>query len=71
MPHYSEEFKEQTVRKMMPPNALSVAQVSRDTGERCERDQERDAPRHMVSRVLYSLGPQAFSNSSELLSARA
>jgi len=32
MPHYSEEFKEQTVRKMMPPNALSVAQVSRDTG---------------------------------------
>ena len=32
MPHYSEEFKEQTVRKMMPPNAMSVAQVSRDTG---------------------------------------
>jgi transposase len=31
MPHYSEEFKEQTVRKMMPPNAMSVAQVSRDT----------------------------------------
>ena len=32
MPYYNEEFKEQTVRKMMPPNALSVAQVSRDTG---------------------------------------
>ena len=32
MPRYSEEFKEQIVRKMMPPNALSVAQVSRDTG---------------------------------------
>ena len=32
MPHYNEEFKEQAVRKMMPPNALSVAQVSRDTG---------------------------------------
>jgi len=32
MPHYSEEFKEQVVCKMMPPNAMSVAQVSRDTG---------------------------------------
>ena len=32
MPRYNEEFKEQTVRKMMPPNAMSVAQVSRDTG---------------------------------------
>ena len=32
MPRYSEEFKEQVVRKMMPPNAMSVAQVSRDTG---------------------------------------
>ena len=32
MPHYNEEFKEQAVRKMMPPNALSVAQVSRETG---------------------------------------
>ena len=32
MPRYSEEFKEQVVRKMMSPNAMSVAQVSRDTG---------------------------------------
>ena len=32
MPRYSEEFKEQVVRKMMAPNAISVAQVSRDTG---------------------------------------
>jgi transposase-like protein len=32
MPKYNDEFKEQTVRKMMPPNAMSVAQVSRDTG---------------------------------------
>jgi len=32
MPQYSEEFKEQAVRKMMPPNAVSVAQVSRETG---------------------------------------
>ena len=32
MPRYSEEFKEQAVRKMMSPNAMSVAQVSRDTG---------------------------------------
>jgi transposase len=32
MPQYSEEFKEQAIRKMMPPNALSVAQVSRETG---------------------------------------
>jgi transposase-like protein len=32
MPRYSDEFKEQIVRKMMPPNALSVAQVSRETG---------------------------------------
>ena len=32
MPSYTEEFKEQVVRKMMPPNAMSVAQVARDTG---------------------------------------
>ena len=32
MPQYSEEFKEQAVRRMMPPNAMSVAQISRDTG---------------------------------------
>lgn len=32
MPKYSEEFKEQVVRKMMTPNAMSVAQVNRDTG---------------------------------------
>lgn len=32
MPHYNEEFREQTVRKMMPPNAQSVAQVSRESG---------------------------------------
>ena len=32
MPRYNDEFKEQTVRKMMPPNAQFVAQVSRETG---------------------------------------
>lgn len=32
MSKYSEEFKEQAVRKMMPPNAMSVAQVGRETG---------------------------------------
>ncbi len=32
MPKYNDEFKEQAVRKMMPPNAMSVAQASRDTG---------------------------------------
>ena len=32
MPRYSEEFKEQMVRKMMPPNAQSVAQISRESG---------------------------------------
>jgi len=32
MPRYTEEFKEQVVRKMMPPNAMSVADVGRDTG---------------------------------------
>ena len=32
MAKYSEEFREQTVCKMMPPNAMSVAQVSRDSG---------------------------------------
>lgn len=32
MPRYTQAFKEQIVRKMMPPNAQSVAQVSRDTG---------------------------------------
>jgi transposase-like protein len=31
MPRYTEEIKEQVVRKMMPPNAMSVAQVSMDT----------------------------------------
>jgi transposase len=32
MPKYNDEFKEHTVRKMMPPNVMSIAQVSRDTG---------------------------------------
>jgi len=32
MARYSDEFKEQVVRKMMPPNAQSVAQVHRETG---------------------------------------
>ena len=32
MPRYSDEFKEQVVRKMMAPNAQSVAQVHRETG---------------------------------------
>ncbi len=32
MLRYTDEFKEQIVRKMMPPNAISVAQVSRETG---------------------------------------
>jgi transposase-like protein len=32
MRQYSEEFREQAVRKMMAPNAMSVAQVSRETG---------------------------------------
>lgn len=32
VPRYSEAFKEQAVSKMMPPNAQSVAEVSRLTG---------------------------------------
>lgn len=32
MARYSDEFKEQVVRKLMPPNAQSVAQVHRETG---------------------------------------
>ena len=32
MASYSADFKEQMVRKMMPPNSQSVAQISRDTG---------------------------------------
>lgn len=32
MPRYTEAFKEQVVRKMMPPKAMSVAEVGRDTG---------------------------------------
>jgi len=32
MPRYSEKFKEQAVQKRMPPSAMSVAPVSRDTG---------------------------------------
>jgi len=31
MAQYSEEFKEKIVQKMMPPNAMSVAQIHRDT----------------------------------------
>lgn len=32
MPRYPEDFKAQVVRKMMPPHALSVADVNRETG---------------------------------------
>lgn len=32
MPTYSTEIKEQIVRRMMPPNTQSVAQISRETG---------------------------------------
>jgi len=32
MARYSEEFKEQIVRKMMPPNAQTVAQLHKETG---------------------------------------
>jgi transposase len=32
MTRYSIEFKEATVRKMMPPNAIPVREVSRETG---------------------------------------
>lgn len=32
MARYNEEFKEQAVRRLMPPNSQSVAQVSRDIG---------------------------------------
>jgi transposase len=32
VPKYNDEFKEQVIRRMMPPNAMSVAQISRDTG---------------------------------------
>ena len=32
IPRYTKEFKEQIVRKMMSPNALSVAEVNRETG---------------------------------------
>jgi len=32
MPRYNEGFKERAVQMMMPPNARSVAEVSRETG---------------------------------------
>ena len=32
MPRYTVEFKEQVVRKLMPPNAQTVAHVSRKVG---------------------------------------
>lgn len=32
MPRYNDEFKEQAVKRMMPPNAQSVAEVSRSLG---------------------------------------
>ncbi|GLR62769.1 transposase [Marinospirillum insulare] len=32
MASYSTDFREQMIRKMMPPNSQSVAQIARDTG---------------------------------------
>ncbi|AWB32718.1 transposase [Orrella marina] len=32
MPSYSDEFKAQVVRKMMPPNSQSVSQISKEMG---------------------------------------
>ena len=32
MASYSTDFKEQMLKKMMPPNSQSVAQISRETG---------------------------------------
>jgi len=32
MPYYHEEFKEQIIRRLMAPNAQSVAEVSRESG---------------------------------------
>jgi len=32
MPRYTQEFKESIVQKMMPPSAMSVADVNRETG---------------------------------------
>lgn len=32
MPKYSEEFKEKIVQKMMPPNAMSISQIQRESG---------------------------------------
>jgi transposase len=32
MTRYSKEFKEQIVRKMMPPNSQSVSRISKDSG---------------------------------------
>lgn len=31
-PRYSEEFKESVIKKMMPPNAISVPQLVKETG---------------------------------------
>ncbi|HEN47668.1 MAG TPA: hypothetical protein ENI75_04860 [Mizugakiibacter sp.] len=32
MPHYSQELREQIVKKMMPPSSQTVAAISRETG---------------------------------------
>ena len=32
MAHYSEEFKESIIQKMMPPKNVPVSQLARDTG---------------------------------------
>ncbi|MDP0588469.1 MAG: helix-turn-helix domain-containing protein [Candidatus Endonucleobacter bathymodioli] len=32
MARYSKAFKKSSAQKMMPPNAQSIAQISRDTG---------------------------------------
>ena len=32
MRHYPEEFKDSVIQKMMPPNAISVSQLSKDSG---------------------------------------
>ncbi len=32
MPHYPKEFKESIIQKMMPPNAVSVPKLAKETG---------------------------------------
>ena len=68
MPRYEKEFKEQTVKKMMPPNAISVARLSRDTGvsEATLYNWRNEYRRHGVAVPADPSNPECWSGENKL-----